>query len=374
MNAATLAARPHSLTHRPSAWAGAALLLLAVVVPLAGGWLSPAEVWSAWLAADWWCLGLVLGAVAAWCIQRLSGGQWGRIVGPAAAALAGRLPWLLLLLAPLLLALPALYPWAAADGGAWARGLARPGFKLAWLSPAFFVARAALYMLAAWWLARPAALAAMGQGRAALSLIAYLLLGSLAGVDVIGSLMPRWSSSVFGLLLLSAQLLSGLAACVLLMARAPRSPALERREPGKPPVWRDMGNMLLMAILLWGYLAFMQFLIIWAENLPEEIAWYLPRLVTGWRFASVALVLLHLALPLVLLLWRSLKDRPQLLAPIAALILAGNLLETAWLVVPSVAPHGWSALGLVPLQALGMGLLAFGGIRAIPLEASDGPA
>ena len=35
--------------------------------------------------------------------------------------------------------------------------------------------------------------------------------------------------------------------------------------------------------MLWAYFSFSQYLIIWSGNLPEEIAWYLHRLQTGWR-------------------------------------------------------------------------------------------
>ena len=62
--------------------------------------------------------------------------------------------------------------------------------------------------------------------------------------------------------------------------------------------------------MTWAYLAFMQFLVIWAENLPREIAWYVPRLQTGWQWVGVALVLLQLAVPFLALLFRDVKDQP----------------------------------------------------------------
>ncbi len=364
------------------AWAGIAALLLAAALAASGA-VAATAFWSAWLAACWWCLGMVLGAAAAQGIHRLTGGAWGSVLAPAAQALAGRLPWVLLLFLPLLLSLawpgdtihPALYPWAVRDGGAWAGGLAQPGFKLVWLSPLFFTIRAALYAAVAFWLVRPRALARMGPGRAALGLVVYLLLGSLAAVDAIASLLPRWHSSVFGLALLTGQLLAGVAAGILLTAYAVlrgRLPA-PPRQPGRPPVWRDLGNLLLMAVMLWAYLGFMQFLIVWAENLPEEIAWFVPRLHTGWRWVGLALVLLQFALPLSLLLFRALKDQPNRLAAIAALALAAQLLDAAWLVLPSVAAHNAAAVLLLPLLAAGLGLLVFGGVPATLREGHHAP-
>jgi len=125
-------------------------------------------------------------------------------------------------------------------------------------------------------------------------------------------------------------------------------------------VWRDLGNLLLMWTMVWAYLAFMEFLIIWAENLPAEIAWYVPRLQSDWAAGGLALALGQFALPLLALLQRPIKDKPGRLAAVAALLLATQLLNTAWLVLPSVAPASALACALVPLLAAGMGLLLFG--------------
>ena len=71
-------------------------------------------------------------------------------------------------------------------------------------------------------------------------------------------------------------------------------------------------------------------------------------------------MLLQGAVPLVALLFRSIKDLPRRLAVVAALLLAGNALNVAWMVLPSVAPHSIHALWLAPLLFAGMGLLLFG--------------
>lgn len=336
-------------------WIGAALLALAVI---AGVLLDRKLLLASWLAAWWWCLGIVLGCfVNAW-LHRLTGGQWGEPIRAAALALAPRMPWVLLALVPIAAGLPWLYPWAGQPDAWWTQHYAQPRFVHAWLSQPFFLARLAVYVIAWWWMARPASL--VTKGRTCAAFVIHALLTSAAAVDLLMSLVPTWYSTAFGLVAMCMQALSGGALAVLLAIGA----SLVRREPAGAgvPVTRDLGNVLLMWLMLWAYVAFMQFLIIWSENLPHEIAWYVPRVQTGWRFAGVALVVLQLAVPFLALLFRSVKDKPARLAAVCALVLAASVLDAAWMVLPSVDPHDWNGWWLMPLTLAGMALLLFGGL------------
>jgi hypothetical protein len=243
---------------------------------------------------------------------------------------------------------------------------ARPGFARAWLSSPFFTGRLVVYGLLWWWLTWPASLAS--KGRAAVSLVVYAIVTSLAAVDLLMSLLPAWYSTGFGLLVMSSQALSGAAAAVLFaLARCPR----EWPAAGAAPLSRDLGNLLLMWAMSWGYLAFMQFIVIWAENLPREIAWYVPRLQTGWRWLGLALVGGQLALPFLALLFRSVKDRPPRLAKVAALLLAASALDAAWLVLPSVDAHSLQGWWLQPPAFAGMALLLLGGVEPVAPAAQE---
>ncbi|MDB5818959.1 MAG: quinol:cytochrome c oxidoreductase quinone-binding subunit 2, partial [Rhizobacter sp.] len=229
--------------------------------------------------------------------------------------------------------------------------------------------RMVLYAALWWWLARGTS-AVMSRGRAAASLIVHTVFTSLAAVDLLASLVPAWLSSAFGLLSLISQLLAGSAFVVALTAwlRPRRIPAPDK---SAPPVWRDLGNLLLMGVSLWGYLSFMQFLIIWAENLPREISWYVPRLQTGWHVVGVVLVLANLVLPLCALLMRSLKDRPHRLKWLALGLLAAQALDAVWMVLPSVDANSAQGWWLCPLLFVGLGWVMFGGLPAVVHDAVD---
>ena len=334
---------------------GAAALALA----LPGLWIDRPSFFAAWLAAWWLALGVVLGALGQAWVHRLTGGRWGEALRPATALLARRMPWVLLLFLPLLLGLDTLYPALRAGPDDWRRAMAQPAFNRLWFQPGFFALRLVLYGLVWAWLARPASWRSATRGRAAGSLLLHAIVTSLAAIDLLMALQPLWFSTVFGLLVLTGQLLAGAALAIALTAACPPATVTDGGAP-RPPPWRDFGNLLLAWMLSWAYLAFVQLLIIWAENLPREIAWYLPRLQTGWRAVGIALVVLGFALPLLALLMRALKDRPRRLAAIAGVLLAAQALDAAWLVLPSVAPASPHGAWLAPLLMLGMGGLLFG--------------
>lgn len=341
----------------PDFYANVAWLLCAVA-----WWFAPRAFLPAYLAVWWFCMGIAMGGLANVWVHNLTGGAWGEAIrGPLLEM--GRVVWVgSLLFLPVLVALPYLYPWAVnpASGVArWAGELA-PGpaqFKSAWLMPGFFVARSVVY-LAIWsvlgWLSnRPSLCRSPAFSSAAL--IVYAISVSMAAFDWLMSLMPLWYSSIFGLVAGIGQMMSGMAMAVVLAAWLPRSAS---QRPSHS-VFHDLGNLMLTYVLLWTYLAFMQFLIIWAEDLPHEIAWYVPRLQSGWVVVAWMLVLLLFFGPLLILLSRNFKRTPKWLARLAAALLVMLLVDACWMVLPSTPVDSVQWLWAVPLSAIALGLAAW---------------
>ena len=281
---------------------------------------------SSYLFAWLLFLGLALGGMANLMLHNLTGGAWGTTVRPTFIAAARLVPLAALLGIPVLLAMRHLYP--IAESG--------------WFSAPLFVARSLIYLVL--WSAFGLFLRTSVAG-SAIGLIVYVFTMSLAATDWIASLVPQWYSTGFGLVVAIGQMLGAMALAVASIGL--RAPAPERQ------VFHDLGNLLLMYVMTWAYLAFMQFLIIWVGNLPREIAWYVPRLQTGWVALGVILVVFHFFAPLAILLFRSAKRSALFLGSLAAALLAMHVIDVYWLVAPSVRPLGFhiSILDLLALAA-----------------------
>ena len=278
---------------------------------------------SSYLFAWLLFLGLALGGMANLMLHNLTGGAWGGAVRPAFIASARLVPLAALLGLPVLIGMRELYP--IAEGG--------------WFGAPFFAARSVAYLLVwsalGFFVRTSVALSAVG-------LIVYAFTMSLAATDWIASLIPQWYSTGFGLVVAIGQMLAAMALAVAYAGL--RAPAAGR------PVFHDLGNLLLMYVLTWAYLAFMQFLIVWVGNLPREIAWYVPRLQTGWVALGVILVVFHFFAPLAILLFRSAKRSAPLLGSLAAALLAVHAIDVYWLVAPSVRPAGFHVAWLDPVM------------------------
>lgn len=330
---------------------GAALLIACVP----GWWLDRVAFLAAWLVGWCFCAGVVLGALANVWVHTLTGGAWGAPIRDPLLQLGRALPALAVLFLPVLAGVAELYPWAG-SGWEWTGERSALAFKYAWLQPAPFVLRAVVVLLvwnALAWASRGSAFV-RSRGFAAAALIVYGVTVSVAAVDWIMSLMPLWYSSIFGLVVGVGQMLAGLA-----LGAAIASAGGGSVDAGTK---RDLGNLLLAYVLTWAYLAFSQFLIIWSENLPHEIVWYIVRRDGAWPVLGTAVVLLQFALPLLLLLFRTVKTSSRGLAAVAVGLLLGYLLEVGWLILPSVADRFATLhlLWLLPFSTVGLASVCYG--------------
>jgi hypothetical protein len=348
----------------------ARIMVVAVaLLVLASTWLAAGAsdvFFRTYLAAFLTGLDVSLGALALLMMNELTGGAWGAALRPALVAAARLMPLHALLFLPLIPGLGRLYSWwpaylpaTAADHG-----------RATWLVSGFFLARAAGYFTL--WILLAARITrlrddARRKQASAWGFLVYAFTAWLASVDWIMSLAPRWYSSGFGFVFITGQSLAALAFAVCMAGKSADTAGRQ--------TWLDLGNLLLTCVMMWMYVAFTQFLIIWAEDLPDEIVWYVPRVDTDWKVLTLAVVALQFAVPFALLLSRTIKAEPRRLRGVALLVLGGHVLFAFYLVVPTLAPDGFTLAWTEPLTfaaLLGIGAVCW--LRQRDRMVGDGTA
>ena len=166
-------------------------------------------------------------------------------------------------------------------------------------------------------------------------LIAFGLGYSLIGFDLVMSLDPHWSSTLFGWYFFVSSFYSMLAWLAIAAVLFRKAWGLEQHLDADQS--HDLGRLLFGFCLLTGGFFWAQWLVFWYGNLPEEIGYVLRRYYE-MPFAPLAWVMTYGAflVPLVVLLSKSLKRRPRQLAAVAVWIFAMLWLERYLWIVPSI--------------------------------------
>lgn len=323
-------------TARSLLLAGACLCALALLA----GFFGARDALAGWLTGYLFWSSVPVGAMPLLMMIHLIPGGWREDLEPSARAVLLLIPLALLAILPILLGAGALFPWA---------GVERAGFQHVYLTYWFLTLRTLVFFavmgsIAILLVARPR----WSVPVAAIGLIVFVLLDTLFAVDWVMSLSPDFHSSGFGLYILSIQTTTALAALILIAIAA---------DPGAKT--KLLAGLLLTALLLWAYFAFMQYIIIWSGDLPKVVAWYQQRGGASWPVVEVVICACGLGAAF-LLLFPPVRASRRWVCAVAGVTLLGKALECIWLVMPGFADL---------LIALPAALLALAGLCALSAAA-----
>jgi len=353
---------------------GAVLTGIGFATGMQAAFQSYLFAWLFWGGATIGCLALLM-------LHHVVGGGWGWVIRRFLEAGTKLLPLMLFLLAPILATtlLPDVGALYAAPGG-WAHPKAAEDTillqKTAWLNPIRFIGFSVVcFIIWSLWAGKmrdlgavldkrkdPAAVDAANKWGAA-GLVFMVVTITFTTVDWVMTLTPHWLSSIIGLLYCAGNVLSALALLLALVGYLGAGKPLVEAVGNK--YFRDLGNLMLALVMLWAYMTFSQYLIIYSANIAEEAPWYVARKQGGWGILSLGLIVVHFALPfLILLIGSPIKKNPKKLGYVAAFIVAMRFLDLLWWVAPNFRESLWSVnaadLG-APLLLGGIWLAAWAG-------------
>jgi Ni/Fe-hydrogenase subunit HybB-like protein len=146
--------------------------------------------------------------------------------------------------------------------------------------------------------------------------------------------LPMWHSTIFGPYFVAGAIFSGIAALIIAMAALRKFLHLEKYL--HPVHFENLGKLLLMMSLLWGYFVFAERLTTWYGNGPSEMAvfWQTQRL----SFAPLywTMVAANFILPVTILSFRKLRTIAGCVIASFGVVL-GMWLERFLIIVPTLS-------------------------------------
>jgi hypothetical protein len=332
----------------------------------------PASFFPCYLVAFLFWIGISLGALVINMLHHVTGGNWGVPIRRVLESACTPLPLMALLFLPIVLGMHELYVWsdpqlAAADELVQRKRHYLNIESFLWRAVAYFGVWIVWTLVLNW---STTATDAASQHRrlrplALVSSVGIVLWGlavTFASIDWAMSIDPHWFSTMYGVLFMAGQAVSGLALAIVGAVAIHQSGSQVNRLTADR--LHDLGNLLLAFVTFWSYVSFMQYLIIWSGNLPEETPWYLQRQQGGWWMCVLLLAGLHFIVPFLLLLMRQIKRNDWRLLRLAALLLGMRLLDIIWLILPNfvhastATPSASGAVVAPPDAAYQLGFLA----------------
>jgi len=197
-----------------------------------------------------------------------------------------------------------------------------------------------------------------------LYILAFALVLSLIGFDLVMSMDPHWISTLFGAYHFVKAFFIGLGALIILAA-------IVRIRQGegsgiKANHLHDVGKLFFGFCLLWADFFYVQLMVIYYGNIPEETNYVIVRtMLAPWNKLAWTVFIVCFICPFFILLNQRIKTKPVLMLIICSVVIVGIWLEHLLLLGPALThdaqsiPLGFSD-GLISLGFLGLMAIAVG--------------
>ena len=165
--------------------------------------------------------------------------------------------------------------------------------------------------------------------------------------------VPMWHSTMVGPYFVAGAIFSGIAGLIIAMAALRKFLHLE--EYLHPVHFQNLGKLLLMMSLLWGYFVFAERLTVWYGNESAELA--VLRVTQKGSFAPLywTMVVVNFVLPVSILSLRKLRTITGCVVASFG-VLVGMWLERFLIVVPSLGhkylPYSWGVYRPRPVEIM----------------------
>ncbi|MCF6213034.1 MAG: quinol:cytochrome C oxidoreductase [Flavobacteriaceae bacterium] len=205
-------------------------------------------------------------------------------------------------------------------------------------------------------------------------LLFFAITESIMSWDWIMSLTPHWQSSLFGWYVFSTLIVSAITVIAMV--------TIYLRQKGFLPHvndshLHDLAKFMFGFSIFWTYLWFSQFMLIWYANMPEETAYFTPRLLGTYQPLFIGMVVLNFVFPILILMNSDYKRLPWFIILTGIIILIGHYVDIYVMITPGTVGNHWQ-VGVSEISAvfffLGLFVyVVFNALTKAPLHAKGNP-
>lgn len=190
-----------------------------------------------------------------------------------------------------------------------------------------------------------------------LYILAFALVLSLIGFDLVMSMDPHWYSTLFGAYTFVKAFYAGLGGVIILASLLHLDPEVDFRLPSSQ--FHDIGKLFFAFCMLWGDFFYVQLVVIWYGNIPEETAYMIQRTRQApWNALAWTVFATGFILPFLILINKKVKTLPKAMTALCAGVIVSMWLEHFLILGPIYSPGAVRlplniADGLISLGFLG---------------------
>ncbi len=351
---------------------GLSLFAVGTGLGIIGFLINPERTSLSYLVTFMFLVSIGIGSLFLVALEYAVGADWSTPFRRISEFLAAVIPFLLILVIPLLLNMRNIFPWthkSIVNSSELLKG------KTAYLNIPFFIIRS-LGIFIIWWVfyyfiirnsrkqdsSKDQLLTKKNVNISSGFIPVFGLSITAIAFDWMMSLEPNWFSTIFGVYYFSGTVWCALAALTLIVILLNERGYLHRKIDSEH--YYTLGLLMFAFTVFWAYIAFSQYLLIWYADLPDETIWFMHRWIGPWKIVSLAIVFTHFIFPFFYLLSYKVKMQAKKLKFIAIWILCAHLLDLYWLVMPGMPSNGyqyyfsWTDL-VFPIAGVGLLILIF---------------
>ena len=179
-------------------------------------------------------------------------------------------------------------------------------------------------------------------------IVTFGILELFMSFDWLMSLDPHWYSQLYSFYVFASMLVSGITVIALV--------TIYLRSKGFLPFvndshLHDLAKYMFGFSIFWAYFFFDQFMLQWYADIPEDTAYFFPRLIGSYQLPFIGMLVLNFVLPITILMNSDFKRVPWFIVFIGIIIRVCIAVETGRIILAKqhrIGTHKPAQFWLVP--------------------------